>query len=74
MSGKENFKAVKKDYLESILANYNVSKDKAYSMLANVLNEPKTEKAVFDTLEEKFATLKTKSPIEAILDDFFKIR
>lgn len=74
MTGKEYFKAVKKDYIESILTNYNVSKDKAYSMLANVLNEPKVEKVIFDTLEEKFATLKDKSPFEVILDDFFKIR
>jgi hypothetical protein len=74
VTGKEYFKAVKKDYIESILTNYNVSKDKAYSMLANVLNEPKVEKVIFDTLEEKFATLKDKSPFEVILDDFFKIR
>ena len=74
MTGKEYFKAVKKDYIESILTNYNVSKDKAYSMLANVLNEPKVEKVIFDTFEEKFATLKDKSPFEVILDDFFKIR
>lgn len=74
MTGKEYFKAVKKDYIESILANYNVSNDKAYSMLANVFNEPKVEKVIFDTLEEKFATLKDKSPFEVILDDFFKIR
>ena len=74
MTSKEYFKAVKNDYIENILANYNVGKDKAYSMLANVLNEPKVEKVIFDTLEEKFATLKTKSPIEAILDDFFKLR
>jgi hypothetical protein len=74
VTGKEYFKAVKKDYIESILTNYNVSKDKAYSMLANVLNEPKVEKVIFDTFEEKFATLKDKSPFEVILDDFFKIR
>ena len=74
MTGKEYFKAVKNDYIESILTNYNVSKDKAYSMFANVLNEPKVEKVILDTLEEKFATLKDKSPFEVILDDFFKIR
>ena len=74
MTGKEYFKAVKNDYIESILTNYNVSKDKAYSMFANVLNEPKVEKVILDTLEEKFATLKDKSQFEVILDDFFKIR
>lgn len=74
MTGKEKFKAVKKEYIEGIMTEYSVDKDKAYSMLANVFNEPKVEKVIFDTLEEKFATLKDKSPFEVILDDFFKIR
>lgn len=44
MTGKEKFKAVKKEYIEGIMTEYSVDKDKAYSMLANVFNEPKAER------------------------------
>lgn len=74
MTGKEKFKAVKKEYIEGIMTEYSVDKDKAYSTLADVLNESIVSDTISAMVAEKLTELKIESSTKQFLDEYFKIR
>lgn len=74
MTGKEKFKAVKKEYIEDIMTEYTVSKDKAYSTFADVLNESRVSDMISAMVAGRLTELKIESSTKQFLDEFFKIR
>lgn len=74
MTGKEYFKAVKKEYIEGIMTEYNVDKDRAYSTLADVLNESRVSDMISAMVAGRLTELKIESSTKQFLDEFFKIR
>lgn len=74
MTGKEKFKAVKKEYIKDIMTEYTVSKDKAYSTFADVLNESRVSDMISAMVAGRLTELKIESYTKQFLDEFFKIR
>ena len=74
MTGKEKFKTVKKEYIEGIMTEYSVDKDKAYSTLADVLNELVVSDTISAMVAERLTELKIESSTKQFLDEYFKIR
>ena len=70
MNGKEQFKTVKNDLIDEIVTVHDIDKDTAYKALAEVLSDNSVWTMVSTKLADKFK----KSPLEIMIDDFFKFR